>query len=174
MRFALLLVLVLVLGVADAYAGPSVPLVISTSESGKRVFHVLLATTPEEQERGLMFQPAIPADSGMLFDFHRVQAVQMWMKNTLIPLDMLFIAEDGRIVGIANRTVPKSLDIIAAPRPVRAVLEINGGTCEQLQIKVGDRVTEPTFDAPSPPASPPASTGSPDTAPPPRSSGGPR
>ena len=77
---------------------------------------------------------------------YRISAVQrMWMKNTLIPLDMLFIAGDGRIVRIAERTVPRSLETISSGVPVTAVLEVNGGTVSRLKISVGDRVVHPAF-----------------------------
>jgi len=108
-------------------------------------FEVELAVTPQQQTQGLMFRRALKADAGMLFDFHKVKPVAMWMKNTLLPLDMIFIADDGRIAGIAERTIPQSLDIISSPGAVRAVLEVNGGTAEKLGLKVGDRVDYPLF-----------------------------
>jgi uncharacterized membrane protein (UPF0127 family) len=82
----------------------------------------------------------------MLFDFGEDKPVTMWMRNTLIPLDMLFIANDGRVVGIKERAVPQSSDIIAAPEPVRGVLELNGGTAQRLGLSAGDRVVHPMFD----------------------------
>ncbi|MEE8394039.1 MAG: DUF192 domain-containing protein, partial [Rhodospirillales bacterium] len=82
---------------------------------------------------------------GMLFDFKKTQPVAMWMKNTLISLDMLFIAADGRIVGIARHTVPMSLKTIFSPAPVRGVLEIGAGISEKLGIGTGDRVIHPVF-----------------------------
>ena len=155
----------LLLFIPAAMAAQPLSLTIRTASGKTQVFHVQQALTPEEQEKGLMFVPAMPADQGMLFDFHRVEPIRMWMKNTLISLDMLFIAEDGRIVGIARNAVPKSLDIIGPPEPVRAVLEVNGGICERLGIAVGDRVTEPTFSGATSPDRP-------DTSPQPRSSDG--
>ncbi|HEX6979549.1 MAG TPA: DUF192 domain-containing protein, partial [Alphaproteobacteria bacterium] len=86
-----------------------------------------------------------PADAGMLFDFKRDQPVSMWMRNTRIPLDMLFIARDGRIVNIAQRTVPFSEATIQSKGAVRAVLELNGGTAQRLGIRPGDTVRHPIF-----------------------------
>lgn len=106
---------------------------------------VEMAVSPEQLTQGLMFRRSLAADAGMLFDFGRVQPVDMWMKNTLIPLDMVFIAADGRIVGITQRAVPQSLAIIAAPVPVRAVLELNGGAAARLGLATGDRVRHPIF-----------------------------
>ena len=92
-----------------------------------------------------MNRRSLPAEGGMLFDFGVERPVAMWMKNTLIPLDMLFIAADGRIVDVAERTVPMSLEVIPSPVPVSAVLEVNGGTAERLRIKPGDRLAFPQF-----------------------------
>jgi uncharacterized protein len=108
-------------------------------------FSVEVATTPDQWTQGLMFRRSLPADAGMLFDFGEDRPVSMWMKNTLIPLDMLFIAVDGRVVGIAERAIPLSLAVISAPEPVRGVLELNGGTAARLGIHVGDRLVSPVF-----------------------------
>ncbi len=113
--------------------------------AGPRRFDVEMAVTPEQLTQGLMFRRSLAADAGMLFDFGQVEPVSMWMKNTLIPLDMIFIAADGRIVGIAQRAVPESEAIIAAPAPVRAVLEVNGGTAARLGLRAGDRVHQAMF-----------------------------
>jgi uncharacterized membrane protein (UPF0127 family) len=83
----------------------------------------------------------------MLFVYRPQRVVSMWMRNTLIPLDMLFIADDGRVVKIVERTMPLSLKTISSDRPVRAVLEVNGGTVARLGIMTGDRVLHDTFDA---------------------------
>ncbi|MEO5335586.1 MAG: DUF192 domain-containing protein [Magnetospirillum sp. WYHS-4] len=103
-------------------------------------FTVELAETPLQRAEGLQHRKSMAADAGMLFDFGRIQPVSMWMKNTFIPLDMLFLRADGTIAGIAENTVPHSLDIIAAPEPVRAVLELNAGTVQRLGISPGDRI----------------------------------
>ncbi len=92
-----------------------------------------------------MFRQSLAADAGMLFDFKTPSMATMWMKNTLIPLDMLFVDEAGHIVNIAERTVPGSLATIAAAAPVRAVIELNGGTAARLGIRPGDRVVYPIF-----------------------------
>jgi hypothetical protein len=120
-------------------------LTIKTFDGRSLSFSVELAQTQEEMTRGLMNRASLPVDSGMLFNFGIDRPVTMWMKNTLIPLDMLFIEADGAIAGIAERTVPLSLEIIPSPGPVRAVLELNGGTSDRLHIKIGDRIIHPLF-----------------------------
>ena len=115
------------------------------SATGPHKFHVELATTPKQLEQGLMFRRNLAPDAGMLFDFRAPSPVSMWMKNTFIPLDMLFIDNQGRIINIAERAVPQSLDTIAAAAPARAVLEVNGGTAARLGIRPGDRVVFPIF-----------------------------
>jgi uncharacterized membrane protein (UPF0127 family) len=95
-----------------------------------------------------MHRPSMAADVGMLFDFKADAPVAMWMRNTLIPLDMLFITRDGRIANIAERTVPYSETSIPSKGPVRAVLEVNGGTAARLKIRPGDRVDHPMFAKP--------------------------
>lgn len=121
------------------------PALTIDSASGPHVFTYELARTEAERERGLMDRPTMPADHGMLFDMGEDKPVMMWMKDTLIPLDMLFIARSGRIVGIARRAVPMSEQIIPSPGPVRAVLELNGGAADRFKIGVGDTVHAPLF-----------------------------
>ena len=119
---------------------------IAISSGGKRHnFRVEMALTDEQRARGLMFRRELAPDAGMLFDFEATQPVAFWMKNTFIPLDMLFIAADGRIVNIAERTVPHSLSVVPSAGPVRAVLELNGGTVARLGIRPGDRVVHAIF-----------------------------
>ena len=119
------------------------------SAGARHDFSVELAETPAQQEQGLMFRQSLAPDAGMLFDFKEPIVATMWMRNTLIPLDMLFVDQHGRIVNIAQRAVPESDATIAAAAPVRAVIELNGGTAERLGIKPGDRVLYPIFgDAP--------------------------
>lgn len=118
-----------------------------TTASGTQRFMVEFADTPERRAVGLMHRASMPADHGMLFDFKTDAPVAMWMRNTRIPLDMLFIARDGRIVNIAERTVPFSETTVPSKGPVRAVLELNGGTSARLGIKPGDRVTHSMFKA---------------------------
>lgn len=112
---------------------------------GRHDFKVELARTPDQLAFGLMFRAKLAPDAGMLFDYGKPQLVAMWMKNTLIPLDMLFIDGSGQIVTIAERTVPHSLKSISSKAPVRAVLEVNGGTVSRLKIKRGDIVLHPIF-----------------------------
>jgi uncharacterized protein len=115
------------------------------SGSGVHAFDVQLATNDAERERGLMFVKSLPEGQGMLFDFKRNQPVSFWMHNTYIPLDMIFIAGDGRVMHIAENAKPLSDDLIPSQYPVRAVLEVIGGTAEKLGIKPGDRVTGSIF-----------------------------
>jgi uncharacterized protein len=116
------------------------------SKSGVHVFAVELATTPEEQAKGLMFRQSLPEGQGMLFDFHQEQPTSFWMKNTYIPLDMIFIRGDGRILRIAENTVPLSETLVPSGGPVRAVLEVIAGTARKLGIAPGDRVAHPIFN----------------------------
>jgi len=106
-------------------------------------FKVELATRTDQQVQGLMFRRTLAPDAGMLFLYDTDHAIEMWMKNTLIPLDMIFIRADGTIINIAERTVPQSLATIGSAGPARAVLEVNGGTAQRLGIKPGDRVLYP-------------------------------
>jgi len=121
---------------------PTAPLTIVTA-SGPQRFTVEVATTPAQMEQGLMFRRSLAPDAGMIFDFTAPAAAAMWMKNTLIPLDMLFVDAQGRIIGIHERAVPESLDTIASPAPARAVIELNGGTAARLGIRAGDKVLFP-------------------------------
>jgi uncharacterized membrane protein (UPF0127 family) len=125
-------------------AGDLQPLEIAT-KSGVHVFAVETASTPEEQAKGLMFRRHMPEGQGMLFDFHREQPTSFWMKNTYSPLDMIFIRGDGRILRIAENTVPLSEALVTSGGPVRAVLEVNAGTARKLGIAPGDRVAHPIF-----------------------------
>ena len=109
------------------------------SASGLHRFTVEVAASPEQQERGLMFVKSLAANRGMVFPYDPPEDVSFWMKNTLIPLDMLFIRADGTIARIVTA---KALDLTAIPagEPVAAVLEIRGGRAAELGIKTGDRV----------------------------------
>lgn len=108
-------------------------------------FEVDLATNDAERSRGLMFRKQLGAYEGMLFDFYQEMPVSFWMKNTLIPLDMVFIAADGTVKHVHANAVPLSTDAIPSLYPVRAVLEINGGSAALLGIKPGDKVRHPIF-----------------------------
>ncbi len=119
-------------------------LIIET-RNGPAVFTVELADTPELREKGLMYREELAADAGMLFDFGETRMVTMWMRNTPLPLDMLFINGEGRILHIAEQTVPYSEAIVSSRFPVSAVFEVNGGTARDLGIEVGDVVRHPLF-----------------------------
>jgi uncharacterized membrane protein (UPF0127 family) len=108
-------------------------------------FEVELALNDAERARGLMYREKLGPYDGMLFDFHQDAPVSFWMKNTLIPLDMVFIAGDGTIKHVHANAVPLSTDAIPSQFPVRAVLEINGGSARLLGIKPGDKVKHPIF-----------------------------
>lgn len=114
-------------------------LAIATAE-GTREFSVEVAADEATRERGLMFRKEVPSGTGMLFDFNPARPVAFWMKNTLIPLDIIFIGVDGRIMNIAERTVPQSLTPVPSEGAARAVLEIAGGAASRLGIRPGDRV----------------------------------
>jgi uncharacterized membrane protein (UPF0127 family) len=121
------------------------PLEIVT-KSGVQVFSVEMATTEEEKATGLMYRKELPDGKGMLFDFSPEQQVSMWMKNTYIPLDMIFIRADGRILRIAENTEPLSTKIISSGGPAKGVLEVIAGTAQKYGIAPGDRVAHPLFN----------------------------
>jgi hypothetical protein len=110
--------------------------------AGVQHFKVEVADTFATRERGLMYRRRLAADRGMLFDFKTVQPVSFWMKNTLIPLDMVFIGADGRIVSIARNATPLSETPIASSGPVLDVLELRGGRAAEIEAAPGDRVRE--------------------------------
>jgi uncharacterized membrane protein (UPF0127 family) len=131
---------------------PSSVLSIRTRQSTEW-FNVWIADTSQRQEQGLMYQKWLPTDWGMLFPDQSPQVKSMWMKNTLIPLDMLFIDAKGRIVYIRERATPESEQIITYPVAVKAVLELSGGECARLGIRVGDQIHHTLFgSAPAGPA----------------------
>lgn len=122
--------------------GPTDELTIASGDK-THTFKVELADTPKEAEMGLMHRSSMPKDHGMIFDFRdrpADQPVTMWMKNTLIPLDMLFIDREGKIVAIAENARPGSLRNVGPGFPVASVLELNGGLTVELGIKTGDTV----------------------------------
>ena len=131
---------------ATANADPMdvTPLSITSGET-VHTFSVEVADDSDEISFGLMERESMDPDKGMLFDFNPPREPAMYMKNTLIPLDMLFIAEDGTIEMIARNTVPGSLRTISPGVPVRAVLELNGGQAANLGIHPGDSVQHPLF-----------------------------
>jgi uncharacterized membrane protein (UPF0127 family) len=111
----------------------------------RHIFMVEVARNDAQRARGLMFRQSMPQDQGMLFDFERDQMVSMWMKNTYISLDMIFIFADGRVHRIESRTEPESEKIISSGVPVRAVLELNASVATRLGLKPGDRIVHPMF-----------------------------
>lgn len=149
LRFVVVGFLLLTGALAPAAAQESfekTSLTVETASGGKFRFHVELALSVPQQMQGLMFRDQMAADAGMLFLYDRPHPASFWMKNTLIPLDMLFIGSDGRIVNIHERAVPGSLDGINSAGPVKGILEINGGMSARLGIRPGDRVVYPAFD----------------------------
>ena len=116
------------------------------TKNGTRTFMVELASTQAEQSRGLMFRKELPDGRGMLFDFSPEQQISMWMKNTYISLDMIFIRADGRILRIAENTEPLSTRIISSGGLARGVLEVAAGTAQKYGIQPGDRVAHPLFN----------------------------
>ncbi len=115
--------------------------------SGTHTFKVEIARSEAQKEQGLMFRSRLAADAGMLFVNTPPRPMAMWMKNTLIPLDMLFVGPDGRITNVARRAVPHSLQPIYSSGPCRAVIELNGGTADRLDIQPGDRIESAALGA---------------------------
>ena len=130
-----------------AQAASIQPLEIVT-KNGVQVFSVEMATTEEEKTTGLMYRKELPDGKGMLFDFSPEQQISMWMKNTYIPLDMIFIRADGRILRIAENTEPHSTRIISSGGLAKGVLEVIAGTAQKYGIAPGDRVAHPLFKPP--------------------------
>jgi uncharacterized membrane protein (UPF0127 family) len=142
---AVLLVLGAVAG-SGAQAASVQPLEIVT-RNGVQVFSVEMATTEQEKETGLMYRKELADGKGMLFDFSPEQQVSMWMKNTYISLDMIFIRADGRILRIAENTEPMSTRIIPSGGLAKGVLEVIAGTAKKYGIEPGDRVGHPLFNS---------------------------
>jgi len=124
---------------------PKEKLVIVTRDGVRHDFMVEMALQPDQQTVGLMFRPSVPADGGMLFDWGAPRDSTMWMRNTVAPLDMLFINPDGTIHHISEDAVPQSLATIPSGGPVRATLELAAGTAKRLGIRVGDKVEQRVF-----------------------------
>lgn len=121
--------------------------VVIETASGAHTFKAEIADTPALRERGLMFRHKLPADRAMLFDWGDVRVATMWMRNTFVALDMIFISSTGHIERIAENTEPQSLEIISSRVPVAAVLEVAAGTAARLGIKPGDKVVHRMFKA---------------------------
>ena len=143
MRILLVLLMLLPAMIADAADFTHARLQIVTQAGATHDFDVELALTPDQQRQGLMFREALAGNAGMLFVLAEQRPVNMWMKNTLIPLDMLFLAADGTILAIAPMTTPLSEQTINPGVPVKAVLELQGGVTEKLSITPGDRIVHP-------------------------------
>ena len=123
---------------ADPPSGDAGVLILVT-QAGRFQLAVEVADTPAARRQGLQGRHKLAENSGMLFDFGTPQQVAMWMLNTYIPLDMLFLDDDGRVVAIAKNTVPLSRDRIGIEDPVRAVLEVQAGVADRLRVRTGDR-----------------------------------
>ena len=141
---AFVLLTLLSLNSVGAAQAPTETLSIVTT-GGSHAFSVEVMRDDESRSRGLMFRRSMAADHGMLFDFEQIAPVAMWMKNTYLPLDMVFIRPDGMIARIAADTEPQSTRVIPSGEAVLAVLELNAGTTARLGIKAGDRVQHPMF-----------------------------
>jgi len=126
-------------------AFPQSLLAIRTASGHVVNFKIWSADNPQREQQGLMYIRDLDDHAGMIFEFATNPHPIMWMKNTYIPLDLLFIDEHGRIEYIAAQATPLSLSLIQSPKPVRAVLELKGGACDEFGIKIGDSVMHPIF-----------------------------
>lgn len=144
---AALLLFVAAAGAATAAEFATEPLSIRAADGSVKQFTVELAVTSEQRAQGLMFREDMAADRGMLFDFGGSRRVAMWMKNTYLPLDMVFIRADGTIARVAADRLPLSENIIDSGEPVHFVLELNGGAAARLAIAAGDKVESATIAA---------------------------
>lgn len=138
-RVAILVFVLWASGSVAASAGESDRLVLHRGDT-EHFFTVEVADTPETRASGLMFRTELAVDAGMLFIYPGKQKISMWMKNTQIPLDMLFLDQDGTILHISERATPFSTQVISSRFRVKGVLEVIGGTVERLGLRVGDRV----------------------------------
>ena len=143
-RSALAVVLLLCAG-CPAFAQAALEKLDIITAGGQRDFKVEVMRTDAERERGLMFRRFLPPDRGMLFDFKKPEPVMMWMKNTYIPLDMVFIGADGKVLSTAQNAEPLSERVIPSGGPALGVLELNAGIVAKLGIKAGDQVDNAMF-----------------------------
>jgi uncharacterized membrane protein (UPF0127 family) len=143
----ILLILIWLPGIAYGEEGtaPRVDSIVIDTPSGAQMLNVEIADTPELRERGLMFRQRLPDDRGMLFLYETAHPVAMWMKNTYIPLDMVFLRADGTVAEVRTGTVPQSLDVIESAEPVKAVLELGSGGAEKLGLEPGALVRHQFF-----------------------------
>jgi uncharacterized membrane protein (UPF0127 family) len=131
--------------VTSAHAEPALQKLQIITSSGVHDFRVEVANTVAERARGLMNRRSMPQDQGMLFDFHIEAPVMMWMKNTYLPLDMVFVSRQGVVTHVAPDAVPMSEEIIPSGGPVYAVIEFNAGVARKIGLKPGDEVRHPAF-----------------------------
>jgi len=135
----------------DPGAQPATEVVtVETAAGAKHIFNVEVVKEPKVRDRGLMFRQSLADDGGMLFDYDPPQAISFWMKNTYIPLDIMFIDAKGMILNIAAETTPLSLQPLPSTGEARGVLEVKGGTCAKLSIKAGDHVHHRLFESQAP------------------------
>ena len=127
-------------GAGQSAAGIEQVILCVTSTSKTRLFTVEVARTSAQQARGLMFRDALADNSGMIFPFPEPRVASFWMKNTVIPLDIIFVRPDGTIESIADNTIPYSTIPVESGEPVAAVLELRGGRAAELGIAAGDTV----------------------------------
>ncbi|OAN55959.1 hypothetical protein A6A04_10365 [Paramagnetospirillum marisnigri] len=148
--FSILMLLVLTgpPALAQSVTFPTSHLDLVTDQGRRHSFRVELASSPDQLAQGLMFRRSLEPDAGMLFDFGQSRPVSMWMKNTLIPLDMLFMDRRGRVVHVEEFAVPGSLIPRGPNEPILGVLELAAGTARRLGLKPGDRVEHPMFKQP--------------------------
>lgn len=130
---------------AAPVAAQSLETVEITTRGGVRVFEVEVAETEDKRRTGLMYRKELADGRGMLFDFGRQQPVAMWMRNTYVSLDMIFIRADGTIANIAANTKPLSEDSIPSAGPVKSVLEVVAGSAARYGIQAGDKVAHRIF-----------------------------
>ena len=145
MRLFVIVSLFLIYNLCEVSASVKSELSIITSNGSKHNFLVEVAKTEEEKKIGLMFRKTLAKNAGMLFLYKREALRLMWMKNTFIPLDILFIDKNGVIKRVVKRTIPHSLATISSRQSVLAVLELRGGITSSLEIKKGDRIEHPAF-----------------------------
>lgn len=143
----LLFLMAMTLAMAPVAVAAKAERLVIEAAAGERVFSVEVVREEKDRNRGLMYRKRLARDAGMLFDYDPPQSVAFWMKNTYISLDIIFIDATGKIITIAAKTTPLSLERIPSHGVARGVLEIKGGSAEKLGIKVGDRVRHSIFAA---------------------------
>ena len=142
---AVLAAIMLAAGVLGSPVARAEPVCVDLAGGAVHRYEVEIAATPGARAQGLMFRRSLAPGAGMLFDFGRDEVARMWMKNTFIPLDMVFADRDGKVRGIVRNARPRSLDTISSRIPVRAVLELNGGEADRMGLAPGDRIRHPVF-----------------------------